>query len=213
MADAKLAATKAHSITSGVSFQQCINPLCGHTLDVGQVKTACDRCGDLLDVGYDWSRINVPKRLSDFEHMWTQRHNPLRFSGVWRFHELIQFVPADKVVTVGEGQTLLQQANKVGQYIGMNPGQLYLQYEGMNPSGSFKDNGMCAAFTHARLNRREASRLRFDRQHLRIARYVLLRDQSDESGHLHRQRQDLLRQAFASARIRRAHRSNRRRLR
>ncbi len=151
MADAKLAATKAHPISSGVSFQQCINPLCGYTLDVGQVKTACDRCGDLLDVCYDWSRINVPKRLSDFEHMWTQRHNPLRFSGVWRFHELIQFVPADKVVTVGEGQTLLQQANKVGQYIGMNPGQLYLQYEGMNPSGSFKDNGMCAAFTHARL--------------------------------------------------------------
>jgi threonine synthase len=28
---------------------------------------------------------------------------------------------------------------------------LYLQYEGMNPSGSFKDNGMSAAFTHARL--------------------------------------------------------------
>src|SRR4029077_8406949 len=25
-----------------------------------------------------------------------------------------------------------------------------LQYEGMNPSGSFKDNGMTAAFTHAR---------------------------------------------------------------
>ncbi len=151
MADAKLAATQAHLITSGVSFQQCINPLCGHTLDVGQVKTACDRCGDLLDVSYDWSRIHLPKKLSDFEHMWTQRHNPLRFSGVWRFHELIQFVPGDKVVTVGEGQTLLQQANQVGQYVGMNPGQLYLQYEGMNPSGSFKDNGMCAAFTHARL--------------------------------------------------------------
>src|SRR5262249_21791965 len=29
--------------------------------------------------------------------------------------------------------------------------RLFLQYEGMNPSGSFKDNGMTAAFTHARL--------------------------------------------------------------
>jgi threonine synthase len=28
--------------------------------------------------------------------------------------------------------------------------RLYLQYEGMNPSGSFKDNGMSAAFSHAR---------------------------------------------------------------
>ena len=55
------------------------------------------------------------------------------------------------VVTIGEGQTLLQTADKVGQYVGMNPGRLKLQYEGMNPSGSFKDNGMTAAFTHARM--------------------------------------------------------------
>ena len=33
----------------------------------------------------------------------------------------------------------------------MNRGRLFLQYEGMNPSGSFKDNGMTAAFTHAHL--------------------------------------------------------------
>src|SRR5207253_1981978 len=36
------------------------------------------------------------------------------------------------------------------QFVGMKPGRLYLQYEGLNPSGSFKDNGMSAAFTHAR---------------------------------------------------------------
>ena len=55
------------------------------------------------------------------------------------------------VVTIGEGQTLLQAADKVGQYVGLDPGGLRLQYEGMNPSGSFKDNGMTAAFTHARM--------------------------------------------------------------
>jgi threonine synthase len=60
------------------------------------------------------------------------------------------------VITVGEGQTLLQQANHVAKYVGMNSNQLYLQYEGMNPSGSFKDNGMCAAVTHA--NMMEAKR-------------------------------------------------------
>jgi len=55
------------------------------------------------------------------------------------------------MVTVGEGQTLLRKSDRVGQYIGMDSDRLYLQYEGMNPSGSFKDNGMCAAFTHAHL--------------------------------------------------------------
>ena len=32
----------------------------------------------------------------------------------------------------------------------MKPGCLFMQYEGMNPSGSFKDNGMTAAFTLVR---------------------------------------------------------------
>ena len=36
-------------------------------------------------------------------------------------------------------------------YARMNRGRLFLQYEGMNPSGSFKDNGMTAAFTHAHM--------------------------------------------------------------
>jgi len=35
--------------------------------------------------------------------------------------------------------------------VGLDAGKLHLQYEGMNPSGSFKDNGMTAAFTHARM--------------------------------------------------------------
>jgi len=54
-------------------------------------------------------------------------------------------------VTIGEGQTILQQSDPVGKYVGMDAGQLYLQYEGLNPSGSFKDNGMTAASTHARM--------------------------------------------------------------
>lgn len=132
-----------------LACQRCINPACHATYDLSRVRTSCERCGELVDISYDWDRIPVPSRLSDFEAMWSQRHNPVRFSGVWRFHELLPFAPQDRVVTVGEGQTLLQQADAVGQYVGMDAGRLHLQYEGMNPSGSFKDNGMCAAFTHA----------------------------------------------------------------
>src|SRR6185437_1361045 len=55
------------------------------------------------------------------------------------------------IVTIGEGQTLLQPADKVARHVDLQPGRLWLQYEGMNPSGSFKDNGMTAAFTHARM--------------------------------------------------------------
>jgi threonine synthase len=131
------------------AFQRCLSLDCLATYDVGETLTRCPKCGDLLDVTYEWDRVGLPKKLSDFQQMWSRRNEPLRFSGVWRFHELLAFAPQEKVVTVGEGQTLLQQADAVGRYVGLKPGKLYLQYEGMNPSGSFKDNGMCAAFTHA----------------------------------------------------------------
>jgi len=39
----------------------------------------------------------------------------------------------------------------LARQMGMKPGKLMLQYEGLNPSGSFKDNGMTAAFTHAKM--------------------------------------------------------------
>jgi threonine synthase len=133
------------------AFQKCLNIDCNATFGIDEVRTSCGKCGELLDVAYDWDKLSVPTKLSDFEAMWTRRYEPLRFSGVWRFHELLPFAPQDKVITVGEGQTLLQQANSVAKYVGIRPGQLYLQYEGMNPSGSFKDNGMCAAFTHAHM--------------------------------------------------------------
>ncbi len=146
-------AQHAKSLTSGtrLAYQRCVNADCESTYGIDEVLTSCTKCGDLLDVDYQWDKLPVPSRLSDFETYWTQRHDPLRFSGVWRFHELLPFAPKEKIVTVGEGQTLLQQANSVAKYVGIRPGGLYLQYEGMNPSGSFKDNGMCAAFTHAHM--------------------------------------------------------------
>jgi threonine synthase len=137
--------------STATAFQQCLSPACSATFAVDEAHFSCPICGDLVDVVYEWDRLPVPRRLEEFEAKWTARHDPLSFSGVWRFRELLPFAPADIVVTIGEGQTLLQKADKVGRYVGLEPGSLWLQYEGMNPSGSFKDNGMTAAFTHARM--------------------------------------------------------------
>jgi threonine synthase len=115
------------------------------------VHFGCPKCGESLDVDYDWDRLTPPRKLSDFEQYWGQRHDPLCFSGVWRFHRLLPFAATKYVVTVGEGQTLLQKADSLRRFVGLDQGELFLQYEGMNPSGSFKDNGMAAAFTHARI--------------------------------------------------------------
>lgn len=110
----------------------------------------CDTCGALLDVAYDWDRLAAPGRLSFFADRWRSRNEPLDFSGVWRFRELLPFAPMDKLVTIGEGQTLLQKVDPRRMDLPLTAGNLHFQYEGMNPSGSFKDNGMTAAFTMAR---------------------------------------------------------------
>jgi threonine synthase len=134
-----------------LAFQRCLNADCSHTLSVSDVHTECPRCGALLDVDYDWDRVPVPQSLREFEARWSNRRNPLDFSGVWRFRDLLPFARPEEIVTIGEGQTLLQPSEPVGRYVGVNSGGLFLQYEGLNPSGSFKDNGMTAAATHARM--------------------------------------------------------------
>lgn len=132
-------------------FQRCIHPDCDGNRALDETVFLCPRCGGLLDVAYEWDRLQPPTSLRDFEHRWTERFNPLSFSGVWRFRALLPFAPDEQIMTIGEGQTILQKADRVGKYIGMKPDNLFLQYEGLNPSGSFKDNGMTAAFTHAHM--------------------------------------------------------------
>lgn len=139
------------SVHPDIAYQQCIAAECGRTFAVSEVRTECAECGSLLDLQYDWDRVPVPRSLREFESRWANRRNPLDFSGVWRFRELLPFAPPVQIVTIGEGQTILQPSTTVGRYVGVNDGQLFLQYEGLNPSGSFKDNGMTAAATHARM--------------------------------------------------------------
>ena len=133
------------------AYQLCVHPDCQATYDVGQILTACPTCGSLLDIAYDWDKVPVPSKLADFEKRWSNRFSPLDYSGVWRFRELLSFPKDEDIVTIGEGQTLLQQNDKLAKQLNMNSGSLFLQYEGMNPSGSFKDNGMTAASTHAKM--------------------------------------------------------------
>lgn len=138
-------------------------PGCGATYDLGEVLFKCRACGSLLDVRYDWSRCVVPGSLSFFDERRatlgkTDAEKRLDQSGVWRFRELIPFAAINDLVTIGEGRTTLQPADQLAAHLGMRAGRLHLQYEGFNPSGSFKDNGMAAAFTMARcLNRRRIS--------------------------------------------------------
>ena len=109
------------------AFQRCIVPECETTLSVDEAKNACPACGGLLDVCYDWDRLPVPSSLREFESRWANRRDPLDFSGVWRFRELLPFAPHDAIVTIGEGQTILRPSESIAKYVGLRPDRLFLQ--------------------------------------------------------------------------------------
>jgi threonine synthase len=66
-------------------------------------------------------------------------------------HRYRQFLPvgeATPVVTLNEGNTPLIRADRLREHLGI-PCDVYLKYEGANPTGSFKDRGMTLAMSKA----------------------------------------------------------------
>lgn len=63
------------------------------------------------------------------------------------YRENLPEMPPEAVVTLGEGGTPLLAAPVLSEMTGC---QVYLKYEGMNPTGSFKDRGMTVAVSRAR---------------------------------------------------------------
>jgi threonine synthase len=63
-----------------------------------------------------------------------------------RYRTHLSVGPATPVVTIGEGSTPLLPMARLGGRFGV---ELYAKFEGMNPTGSFKDRGMTVALSKA----------------------------------------------------------------
>ena len=64
-----------------------------------------------------------------------------------RYRDLVAGPGESFPVTLGEGGTPLIHARRLGEALGLR--ELYLKYEGTNPTGSFKDRGMVLAVNRA----------------------------------------------------------------
>jgi len=144
---------------SGVT-KKCINPSCGLSYEINNDIYRCS-CGSLLDVVYDKHK---PRTLIDvFYERRNHGRNIYNESGVWRFRDLINFLGIDtenfdecaKVLVSLDGSegrlSRPYKMSKVADYVNMDHDGFLLQPEGYNPSGSFKDNGMSTALTHAKM--------------------------------------------------------------
>ena len=88
------------------AYQRCIDPDCGAAAGLEDTRFVCPTCGGLLDVQYDRNRLPPPRSLREFD-------DKPAASGVWRFRELLPFAAPENIVSIGEGRTLLQQADAV----------------------------------------------------------------------------------------------------
>jgi len=108
---------------------------CGKTID-DQYADTCGSCGGLLMIKMDLEPLKE-KRPKDLEK------RPL---GVWRYADFMP-VDEDNKVSIQEGGTPLYPCSALGHEIGI--GNLWVKYEGANPTGSFKDRGMTIGVSHA----------------------------------------------------------------
>ena len=77
---------------------------------------------------------------------------------MWRgiieeYRDYLPVTDETPVITFGEGNTPLIKAGYLSELTGC---QVYLKYEGMNPTGSFKDRGMTLAISKAKENNSKA---------------------------------------------------------
>lgn len=66
-----------------------------------------------------------------------------------RYREFLPVDDSTPVVTLNEGNTPLIKADNLAKKIGLDA-EIYLKFEGCNPTGSFKDRGMTMAVTKAK---------------------------------------------------------------
>ena len=141
-------------------FKKCINPECNLTYEINNNILVC-KCGSFLDIIY---QNNFSRDLIQvFYERRNHGGNIYNESGVWRFRELINFANLDtedfeqcsRILVSLDGaegrQSKPYKMKKVSKYSLIDYDCLLLQPEGYNPSGSFKDNGMSTAVTHAKM--------------------------------------------------------------
>ena len=63
-----------------------------------------------------------------------------------KYRDWLPEIPDEAIATIGEGDTPLIEAPRLSEKIGAS---LYLKFEGMNPTASFKDRGMTVALSRA----------------------------------------------------------------
>lgn len=100
---------------------------------------ACNDCGSLLDVKYNYEEVQKSFKKDDLLK---------RISSLWRYKEILPIRQMENVCSLGEGWTYLQKSSNYGNTFGLK--RLFFKLEYLNPTGSFKDRGSTVLVSKAK---------------------------------------------------------------
>src|SRR5882672_8420704 len=111
-----------------IAYLECTK--CGDHVDASHPQTVCPKDGGVLYVRYDLATLKKNFKSSSLGG---------RAATMWRYAEVL---PDAEPVSLGEGFTPMLRS-RVDKNV-------YIKDEGLNPTGSFKARGLCAAVTMAK---------------------------------------------------------------
>lgn len=115
---------------------ECIE--CGSNFGPRRKLYTCPDCGSLLEIELDLEEVKerIDPQTMEYEVPIT-----------WKYRPFMPVFDDSKIVSLGEGGTPLYTCESLAEEIGVR--ELYIKYEGTNPTGSFKDRGMTVGVTKA----------------------------------------------------------------
>ena len=122
---------------SYLSYLEC--SACQRQYDPAQVQTFCQECGTTLLARYDLDAVRAAVTREEISQ---------RRDGMWRWHEVLPVNDPENILTLGEGDTALLPALRVGPQLGLE--RVFVKDESTNPTASFKARGLCAAVSKAK---------------------------------------------------------------
>jgi threonine synthase len=115
---------------------ECIK--CGSSFDPKEKLYTCPKCGGLLEIELD---------LDEIEEKLDRKSLEAEPPSTWKYRAFMPIFDDSKIVSLNEGGTPLYRCGRLAEELGVH--ELYVKYEGANPTGSFKDRGMTVGVTKA----------------------------------------------------------------
>jgi threonine synthase len=123
-------------VQSTITHLMC--PECKRRYEHRHLQTVCKDCNSPLLACYDLDKARRTLNLDEARR---------RKGGIWRWAELLPVQEVKHQLTLGEGDTPLLRAPRLGASIGLM--HVFIKDESGNPTGSFKARGIAVAVSKA----------------------------------------------------------------